>query len=97
MSEKKNIELWSNPKIVFKKARETFGNDVKINISTKKDKKYMILDPETNKWIHFGQFGAEDFTKHNDNNRRSNFLNRNKRWAYSEPYTPSYMSYHLLW
>ena len=93
----KNIELWSNPKTVFKKARETYGNNVKINISTRKDKKYMIQDPETNKWIHFGQFGAEDFTRHKDITRRDNFLKRNHHWANSEPYTPSYMSYYLLW
>jgi hypothetical protein len=26
----------------------------------------MILNPNTNKWVHFGQLGYQDFTKHND-------------------------------
>ena len=31
-----------------------FGRDEVILKSTRKDKKYMILNPKTQKWIHFG-------------------------------------------
>ena len=60
------------------------------------DKKYMILNDD-NKWVHFGQMGSEDATKHKDNIRIIKFKNRNRRWADSEPYTASYLSYFLIW
>lgn len=91
------IFKWSNPNEVVKKAVKLLGEDVKIALSSRKDKKYMILNPETNKWVHFGEIGYEDFTKHHDELRRQNFLNRNKRWKNSKTYSPSYLSYFLLW
>jgi len=93
----KEIKKYSDPKTVFKLAREIYGDDVNIKVSNKKDKKYMILNPETNKWIHFGLMGYEDYTKHKDIMRRDNFLKRNKKWENMEPYTPAFLSYHLLW
>lgn len=92
-----NIQEYSNPKIVLKKARKLFGNDVMLELSARKDKKYKILNPETNKWVHFGQMGYEDFTKHKDENRRELFRKRNHKWADKYEYSPAYLSYHLLW
>lgn len=91
------IEKYSNPDKVFKLAKELYGDDVEIKLSTKKDKKYMILNPNNNKWVHFGQMGYEDYTKHNDKDRRDNFLLRNKKWENKPEYSPAFLSYHLLW
>ena len=49
------------------------------------------------KWIHFGQFEYEDFSKHNDENRRQLFLKRNNKWKLKDKYNPAYLSYFLLW
>lgn len=97
MDKIKKIEKYSNPKVVFLKAMRIYGKDVKLQISTRKDKKYMILNPENNKWVHFGQIGYEDYTKHKDEERRNKFINRNKRWANAQKYSPAYMSYYILW
>lgn len=94
---KENIELYSNPKTVLLRAKKMYGPDVEIDYSTRKDKKYMILNPNTNKWVHFGLMGYEDYTKHKDKLRRELFLIRNAKWSKSDEYSPSYLSYHLLW
>ena len=91
------IEDYSNPKIVFQRAKRIFGDDVQIKLSTRKDKKYMFLNPETNRWAHFGFYGMQDYTKHKDKLRRDKFRMRNKKWSYQEPYTSGYLSYVLLW
>lgn len=93
---KKDIEIlkYSNPSIVQQQANKYLGE--KIYISTRKDKKYMVKNPE-GKWIHFGQFGYEDYTKHKDQNRRDNFRRRNAKWSKAEKYSPAWLSYWLLW
>ena len=48
-----NINKYSNPSIVMKKAKELHLNP--IQLSSRKDKKFMVLDPNTNKMVHFGQ------------------------------------------
>lgn len=91
-----DINQISNPSIVLKKAKEIYGDDVVIDFSTRKNKKYMILNPYTNKFIHFGS-NMPDFTFHKDEQRRLNFLKRNHKWKLSEPYTPAFASFFLLW
>jgi hypothetical protein len=93
---KKDLEIlkYSNPSIVQQQANKYLGE--KIYISTRKDKKYMVKNPE-GKWIHFGQFGYEDYTKHKDENRRDNFRRRNAKWSKAEKYSPSWLSYWILW
>ena len=88
-----NINKYSNPSIVMKKAKELHLNP--IQLSTRKDKKYMVSDGK--KLIHFGQMGYEDYTKHNDENRRELFRKRNHKWATAEKYSPAWLSYYLLW
>lgn len=101
--DKKRIEVYkySNPNIVFEKADRLFGNmdmDYELQLSTRKDKKYMIRgDFTNNQWVHFGQMGYDDFTKHNDYIRRNKFLKRNHNWAYRYPHTPAFLSFTLLW
>lgn len=95
----KGIEQYSNPKIVFKKAKEYLGKDVEIEISNKKDKKYMVKTPD-GRWVHFGQLGYEDFTKHKDEQRRKNYLTRTANmkgdWKYDK-YSPNNLSRNILW
>lgn len=93
---KKDLEIlkYSNPSIVQQQANKYLGE--KIYISTRKDKKFMVKNPE-GKWIHFGQFGYEDYTKHKDENRRDNFRRRNAKWSKAEKYSPSWLSYWILW
>ena len=93
------IEDYTNPNKVFQNAKRIYGNNVKIKLSTRKDKKYMLLNPNNNKWIHFGTMKPpmEDYTKHQDNKRRQLFKIRNQKWAEQDLYTPGFMSYYLTW
>ena len=93
------IQNYSNPEKVFQNAKRIYGNDVNIKLSTRKDKKYMLLNPNTNKWIHFGTMKPpmEDYTKHHDERRRQLFRLRNQKWAEQDLYSPGFASYFLLW
>ena len=68
----------------------------KVFFSTRKNKKYMIKNPD-GKMIHFGEKGYADYTAHQDEKRRENFKKRNKKWATAEKWTPAWLSYHILW
>jgi hypothetical protein len=85
---------FSNPAVVIAKGKK-LGLDVLI--SNRKDKKYAIRHPKTNKLINFGQMNYEDFTKHGDEKRRQLFISRNNKWKDAKPYTPAFLSYYLLW
>jgi hypothetical protein len=89
------IEQYSNIDIVRRNARRLNLN--KVYPSTRKNKKYMIRNPYSNKFIHFGLLGYSDYTKHLDIFRRDNFRKRNKEWKDAEIYTPSFLSYYLTW
>jgi len=88
------IQKFSNPQEVYNKGKQ-YG--LTVYLSPNKNKKYAIINPLTNKVVSFGQMGMEDYTKHLDEKRRANFLQRNKKWANAEPYTPAWLSYYLLW
>ena len=92
----KDITKYSDPKQVQSLAYKLLGKDAVVYISTRKNKKYMIQDPN-GKWIHFGQLPYEDFTKHKDLTRRKDFQSRNTKWQKSSIYSPSWLAYHLLW
>jgi len=96
MSKKEELSKYSNHAKVLKKAIYLFGNDVKLRISTRKNKKYMIENSD-GKWIHFGQMGYEDYTLHKDKERRKAFKNRNKAWQNAPIYSPRFLSYFILW
>lgn len=97
--DKKLKELldFSNPYKVHKKLEELFDGKIDLYLSSRKNKKYMIIDPNKNKMVHFGEMGYEDYTKHNDNDRRNDFRVRNDAWKNKDIFTPAYLSYHLLW
>ena len=93
------IEDYTNPNKVFQNAKRIYGKDVKNKLSTRKDKKYMLLNPNNNKWVHFGTMKPpmEDYTKHQDNKRRQLFKIRHQKWAEQDLYSPGYLSYYLTW
>lgn len=92
----------SNPKEVIKRVKDYLGNDVKLYVSTRKNKKYMVYNPENNQFVHFGSFSPpmEDFTYHKNEARRNNYLKRANKikgnWK-DNKFSPNNLSIHLLW
>jgi len=70
--------------------------NTKLLVSSRKDKKFMVISPEGKK-IHFGQKGMDDLHKHNDPVRLMNFRKRNAKWADAPKWTPAHLSYYVLW
>lgn len=100
MHKEQEITKYSKPSTVFAKLKLLFPYDtgLKFDISTRANKKYMVKGNFSNdKWIHFGQMFMEDYTLHGDSFRRKLFQSRNSRWKNSEPNSPAYLSYQLLW
>jgi len=99
-NKEKEILDFSDPKKVYKKAQEYLGKNVDIRISNLPKKKYMVFNPSTEKWVHFGQMGYEDFTHHKDPIRRRNYLNRTLfmkgDWK-NNKYSPNNLSRNILW
>ena len=91
-----DLILISDPYIVYTKFKKIYPSDSEIKISTRKNKKYMIYDPNIKKWFHFGST-MEDHTFHKDLQRRLKFKTRNRRWADADIYSSAYASYTLLW
>jgi hypothetical protein len=100
ISQYDEIYKWSNPKKVQELAKNYLGEGATIFRSIKKDKKYMIYNPNTKKWVHFGQIGYEDFTKHKDEVRRKNYLTRTANmkgnWK-DDKYSANNLSRNILW
>ena len=102
-----NLTDYSDPEIVLYRAKFYFGEDVKLLKSTRKTKKYMIYNPITNKFVHFGAMGYLDYTKYvqlynleTANKHRIRYLKRALKikgnWM-NNPYSPNYLSMLLLW
>lgn len=89
----------SNPSKVILKKNSYLGKDVDIFISDNKDKKYMIISPE-GKQIHFGNINYEDYTFHNNSERRDNYIKRANNikgnWKLNK-YSPNNLAINLLW
>ena len=91
----------SNPTLVKKNMKKYFKKDTpELFISNRKNKKYMILNPETNKFVHFGSLIYQDFTKHDDKERQKNYIIRASNikgdWR-PDKYSPNNLSLYLLW
>jgi hypothetical protein len=90
---------YSDPTKVYKNATDYFGKNVPIYISDKPTKKYMIKNPQ-DKWVHFGEMGYQDFTRHQDRERQRKYLKRamgiKGNW-YTDPYSANNLSIHLIW
>lgn len=83
-------------KSVEKALHKYYGKNVKLYESTRKDKKFMVINPEGKK-VHFGQKGYEDFHIHKDLIRRDRFRTRNARWSNAAKWTPAHLAYYVLW
>lgn len=96
----KKLYKYSNPRTAQKNAYKYLGKTAKIFPSSRSAKKYQIFDKKHNKWVHFGQLGYEDFTKHRDKNRQKNYLHRSKsirgNWK-SNKYSANNLSRNILW
>lgn len=97
MEKQRLVEKYSNPELVQKNAFKLLGHEAIIYFSNRNDKKYMLRNPNTGKFIHFGQIGFEDWTKHQDPKRRIVFRKRNSRWNTFSKYTPAWLSFNILW
>jgi hypothetical protein len=80
-----------------------FTNHVKVYPSINVLKKYMILDPNTNKWVHFGSIHHEDFLKHKNKDRQRRYFDRftsllgKDHESVKYPYSPYNLSLYVLW
>ena len=81
------------------KATKIYGKSAILYRSNKKNKKYMIQDPD-GKWISFGQMSYQDYTKHGDQKRRESYLKRASgmkgNWK-SNPYSANALAMRILW
>jgi hypothetical protein len=91
------LDRYSNFDRAQRKAYQVLGQYGDLYISPRKDKKYRIINPVTKKYIDFGQMGFEDYTKHQDKQRRDNFRRRNHEWEDRPVFSPAWLSYHILW
>ena len=98
-SKAKDILKYSNPTKVQQKAKKYLGPNVKIFLSSKPDKKYMVYTPDGHV-VHFGNMQYEDYTKHMNPVRRKNYLTRSAgirgNWK-NDKYSPNNLSRNLLW
>ena len=74
-------------------------DDAEIYLSERKDKKFCVVAPD-GKTVHFGQKGYDDFTKHQNQQRRENYLNRatniRGNWR-NNKYSANNLAINLLW
>ena len=100
MNDEYEILKWSEPLIAQANAYKYLGNDAKIYFSNRKGKKYKIFNPNTNKFVHFGDSRYADFTKHKDEERRQRYLDRATKikgnWK-KDKYSPNNLAINLLW
>lgn len=99
------LRRWSNVATVRRRAARYFGSDdAELRLSTRRAKKYMVRPPPgvggADKWVHFGEMGYEDFTKHGDAERRRNYLRRSARirgqWR-GDKYSANNLVRRILW
>jgi Family of unknown function (DUF5754) len=97
---KKILYKYSSPKQAQKMAYKYLGKTAKLHPASNPEKKYMICDQTSNKWINFGQLGYEDYTRHKNKTRRRNYLTRTAGmrgdWK-SNKYSANNLSRHILW
>ena len=87
-------------KIISSLIRMVYAQLKKSNIS---GKKYTLIffdkDRKKTKTIHFGQAGADDYTKTGNKEQRDRYRDRhsNTRENHNVPDTPASASWHILW
>ena len=74
---------------------------VKLVRSDKPEKKWKMIieysEGQRLKTIHFGQKGADDYTKGATNQQRTNYRSRHNKEKNQKFDTPGALSYHILW
>jgi len=85
----------------LKKKAYHFGAD-EIVSSWRQNKKYAVL--YDGRWIHFGDNRYDDYTTHQDLNRRNSYrkrssgiTNRHGNRTYKNRKYANFWAYHLLW
>lgn len=76
-----------------------------ISIKKDTDNKHKLVavfentETKRKRTIHFGQFGADDYTKTKDKEQRDRYLERHGRGRenWSDPTTAGSLSRHILW
>ena len=71
-----------------------------ITTSDNKNKKYKavsIKDDGKRKTLHFGSSMHQDFTQHNDKDRRRLYRQRHENDLKGDPMRAGYLSYYILW
>ncbi len=100
MDNKKYRQLQEKSNYILAKKLAYNIYDQSIQISTRKDKKYMIKNPLTNKYSHFGNINYSDYLKHKDSARRESYLKRSEGikgdWK-DDDYSPNNLSRLILW
>ena len=90
----------SNPEIVKQNLNKYLGIATDLYMSNRKNNKYMILNPTTNKMVSFGDIQYLDYTKHLDPIRRENYINRathlRGNWR-NNPYSANNLALYGLW
>jgi hypothetical protein len=90
----------SNPKIVYNNLQKYFGRPTELYISSRKNKKYYIINPYNNKEIHFGSLLHRDYTFTRDKTKQKSYLARSGsipgNWR-DDPYSPNNISRSVLW
>jgi hypothetical protein len=93
------VSRYSNIRRASRQTRRYLGPNATLHLSTKTNKKYMIQTP-SGKWVHFGEIGYEDYTKHRDRRRRANYLTRSGKirghWK-QDKYSPNQLARNILW
>jgi hypothetical protein len=92
--------LHSNPSKAFLNTKKYLGKNSLLLPSTIKNKKYMVLNPSTNKMVSFGDLRYDDFLKHQSIQRKNNYIKRASMikgdWK-DDKYSPNNLSIHILW
>ena len=100
MSYPKALYAFSNPRQARKMARKYLGKSAKLYPANNPMKKYRICDPKLNQWVNFGQMGYQDYTRHKNKTRRTNYLTRTAgmlgNWKRNK-YSANNLSRNILW
>ena len=90
----------SNPEKAQYNAFKYLDSNAVLYLSPQKNKKYRIYDPNKNVWIDFGDIRYQDFTLHDNMERRNSYLKRatsiQGNWQ-DNKYSPNNLSIHILW
>ena len=100
MNKEEIIWDFSNPDTVKKKLKKLYPEIKEFGLSKVKYKKYYIINPDNNKIVNFGDIRYEDFTTHQDKERRLRYLNRatNMKGNWKDnKYSANNLSINLLW